>query len=107
MEVFSSSEARNNFAALWEKAKKAPVAIQKQGREEMILLSREAYDRHQKNKNRKLSRSEMESILAEEEEAQHTKAIQRFHEAAERMRRTAKKNGMTQKIFDEIMAQDD
>lgn len=107
MQTISSTEARNNFAAVWEKAKIAPVAIQKQGREEMVLLTREAYERREKSKKNGLTRSELEEILAEEEETRRKKAAARFIAIAKEIRSEVKKRGMTKKMFDEIMASDD
>ena len=43
MQTVSSSEARNNLAAVISNAQKEPVAIQKQGRNEAVLMSYEEY----------------------------------------------------------------
>jgi prevent-host-death family protein len=45
MQTVSSSDIRNNFAAMLEKAQHEPVAIQKQGRNAAVLLSYEAFER--------------------------------------------------------------
>ena len=45
METISSSDARNNMAALLEKAQHEPVAIQKQGRNTAVLLSYTDYQK--------------------------------------------------------------
>lgn len=45
MQTISSSEARNNLAAMLDKAQHEPVAIQKQGRNAAVLLSYEEYER--------------------------------------------------------------
>ena len=45
MEIISSSEVRNNFAAMLDKAQHEPVTIQKQGRNAAVLLSYEEFER--------------------------------------------------------------
>ena len=45
METISSSDARNNMAAILEKAQHEPVAIQKQGRNAAVLLSFSDFER--------------------------------------------------------------
>ena len=45
MQTISSSEARNNLAAMLDKAQHEPIAIQKQGRNAAVLLSYEEYER--------------------------------------------------------------
>lgn len=45
MQTVSSSDVRNNFAAMLEKAQHEPVAIQKQGRNAAVLLSYEEFER--------------------------------------------------------------
>ena len=45
MQTISSSEARNQLAAMLDKAQHEPVAIQKQGRNAAVLLSYEEYER--------------------------------------------------------------
>lgn len=45
MHTISSSEVRNNFAAMLEKAQHEPVAIQKQGRNTAVILSYEEFER--------------------------------------------------------------
>jgi len=45
MQIISSSEARNNLAAMLDKAQHEPIAIQKQGRNAAVLLSYEEYER--------------------------------------------------------------
>ena len=45
METISSSDARNNMAALLEKAQHEPVAIQKQGRNAAVLISFADFER--------------------------------------------------------------
>ena len=45
MQTISSSKARNNFAAMLEKAQNEPVVIQKQGRNTAVLLSYEEFER--------------------------------------------------------------
>jgi PHD/YefM family antitoxin component YafN of YafNO toxin-antitoxin module len=106
MEIITSSQARNNFAAIWDMAKRAPIIIQKQGRDEMVMLTREAYDRREKNKKNGLTRNEIKKILAEEEEVRRKEAAARFVAIAKEIRSEAKKRGMSKKIFDEIMASD-
>jgi prevent-host-death family protein len=41
MLIVSSSEARNNLAAMLDKAQHEPIAIQKQGRKAAVLVSYE------------------------------------------------------------------
>jgi prevent-host-death family protein len=45
MQIVSSSEARNNLAAMLDKAQHEPIAIQKQGRKAAVLVSYEEYER--------------------------------------------------------------
>lgn len=45
MQTISSSEVRNNLAAMLERAQHEPVAIQKQGRNTAVLLSYEEFER--------------------------------------------------------------
>jgi len=45
MEPIAASRARENFAALLEKAQHEPVTIQKQGRNAAVLISYEEYER--------------------------------------------------------------
>ncbi len=45
MQTISSSEARNNLAAILDKAQHEPITIQKQGRDAAVLLSCEEYER--------------------------------------------------------------
>lgn len=106
MEVISSTEARNNFAAVMEMAKREPVIIKKQGREEMVMMSREAFESREKSKKQGFTRSEVKKILAEEEEVRRKEAKARFIAIAKEIRAEAKKRGMTKKMFDEIMASD-
>lgn len=45
MQVISSSDARNNLAAMLDKAQYEPVTIQRQGRNAAVLLSYEEFER--------------------------------------------------------------
>ena len=45
MQTISSSDARNNLAAMLDKAQHEPITIQKQGRNAAVLLSYEEYER--------------------------------------------------------------
>jgi len=45
MQIISSSEARNNLAAMLDKAQHEPIAIQKQGRKAAVLVSYAEYER--------------------------------------------------------------
>jgi prevent-host-death family protein len=45
MQTISSSDARNNLAAMLDKAQHEPIAIQKQGRTTAVLVSYEEYER--------------------------------------------------------------
>ncbi len=83
METISSSEARNNFAAVWDMAKRKPIVIRKQKRDEVVMMSREQYDH----------------IIND--------PVRRFREVAERIGKSARRRGLTDKEFDEILAQDD
>jgi len=83
MQTISSSEARNNLAAMLDKAQHEPIAIQKQGRNAAVLLSYEEYER----------------LTVD--------SIRRFHNICERIGRNARERGLTDEIFDEIMAQKD
>lgn len=83
MQTISSSEARNNLAAMLDKAQHEPIAIQKQGRNTAVLLSYEEYER----------------LTAD--------PIHRFQSVCERISRNARERGLTDDIFNEIMAQGD
>lgn len=83
MQTISASEARNHLSAMLDMARKGPITIQKQGRDAGVLLSVEEYGR--------LSGG----------------AAERFHSIARRIGRNARKRGLTDKEFDEIMAQND
>lgn len=83
MEIVSSSEARNNLAAMLDKAQYEPIAIQKQGRNAAVLVSYEEYER----------------LTAD--------PTLRFQSICDRIRRNARARGLTDKIFDEIMAERD
>lgn len=82
MQTISSSEARNKLAAMLEKAQHEPIAIQRQGRNAAVLLSYEEYERLT------------------------TDPAKRFHAICERIGRNAAERGLTDEIFNEIMAQD-
>lgn len=43
--VITSTEAQNQFGKLMEDAKKEPVMIQKNGRDQVVMLSAEDYER--------------------------------------------------------------
>ncbi|MEZ5690278.1 MAG: type II toxin-antitoxin system Phd/YefM family antitoxin [Rickettsiales bacterium] len=45
MQIVSSSDVRNNFAAMLDKAQHEPVTIQKQGRNAAVLISYEEFER--------------------------------------------------------------
>jgi prevent-host-death family protein len=81
MQTISSSEARNNLAAMLEKAQHEPIAIQKQGRNTAVLLSYEEYER----------------LTGE--------PVRRFQDICDRIGRNARERGLTDEIFNEIMAQ--
>ncbi len=83
MQTISSTEARSNFSELLDQAKTAPIAIQKQGRDAAVLLSAEEYAR----------------LSAD--------PVKRFHNICERISNNARERGLTDEIFDDIMAQDD
>ena len=86
MRYVSATDARNNFSEIIELAKHEPVMIQKQGRNEALIVSPDRY------RGPTASRTEL---------------TQKLEKLAKQMRATAKKNGLTKKIFDEIMAQRD
>lgn len=83
MQTVSSSEARNHLAAVLDKAQHEPITIQKQGRNAAVLLSYEEYER----------------LTAD--------PARRFQSICERIGRNARDRGLTDEIFDEIMAQED
>jgi prevent-host-death family protein len=82
MQVISSSEARNNLAAMLDKAQQEPIAIQKQGRNAAVLLSYEEYER----------------LTAD--------PVRRFQSICERIGRNAAARGLTDELFHEILAQE-
>jgi prevent-host-death family protein len=81
MQIVTSSEARNHLSAMLDCAQHEPVMIQKQGRNAAVLLSYEAYQ--------KLTNT----------------AARDFDLLCERIGKNARKRGLTDKIFDEIMAE--
>ncbi len=81
MQIVSSSQARNNLAAMLDKAQHEPIAIQKQGRNAAVLLSYEEYERLTCNPS------------------------SRFQSICERIGRNATERGLTDEIFNEIIAQ--
>lgn len=83
MQIISSSEARNNLAAMLDKAQHEPITIQKQGRNAAVLLSYEEYER----------------LTVD--------PVRRFHNICDRIGRSARERGLTDEIFDEIMAKGD
>jgi prevent-host-death family protein len=82
MQVVSSSEARNNLAAMLDKAQQEPIAIQKQGRNAAVLLSYEEYER----------------LTAD--------PVRRFQSICERIGCNAAERGLTDELFHEILAQE-
>lgn len=83
MQIISASDARNNLAEMLDRAKSEPITIQKQGRNAGVLLSYEEYER----------------LVAD--------PVRRFQSICERIGRNARERGLTEEIFNEIMAQDD
>jgi antitoxin Phd len=81
MHIISSSEARNNLAAMLDKAQHEPIAIQKQGRNTAVLLSYEEYER----------------LTAD--------PVRRFESICTRIGHSAKERGLTDELFDAILAQ--
>lgn len=83
VQIISSSEARNNLAAMLDRAQHEPIAIQKQGRNAAVLLSYEEYER----------------LTAD--------PVRRFQNLCERIGRNARERGLTDELFDKIIAQKD
>lgn len=83
MQTVSSSDARNNLAAMLDKAQHEPITIQKQGRNAAVLLSYEEYER----------------LTGD--------PVRRFQSICDRIGRNAKERGLTDELFDSIMAQGD
>lgn len=78
----SATEARNNFAEIIEMSKNEPVMIQKQGRNEALIVSPDRY---------------------RGPTASRTESAKKLKSLAKQMRSEAKRRGLTKKIFDEIM----
>ncbi len=81
MQTVSSSDARNNLAAILDKAQHEPITIQKQGRNTAVLLSYEEYER----------------LISDK--------VRRFQSICDRISRNARARGLTDEIFDSIMVQ--
>lgn len=83
MQTVSSTEARNHLAAMLDKAQHEPIAIQKQGRNAAVLVSYAEYERLTANN-----------------------PMHRFQSICEQIGRNARARGLTDEIFNEIMAQE-
>ncbi len=83
MQIISSSDARNNLAAMLDKAQYEPIAIQKQGRNAAVLLSYAEYER----------------LTGD--------PVRRFQSICDRIGRNARERGLTDELFDKIIAQKD
>lgn len=83
MQIISSSEARTHLSAMIDKAQSEPVTIQKQGRNAAVLLSYEAY----------------EQLTAD--------PVRCFQSICDRIRKDAQERGLTEEIFNAIIAQKD
>jgi len=81
MQTITSSEARNNLAAMLDRAQHEPIAIQKQGRKAAVLVSYEEYERLTNDPAR------------------------RFQSICQRIGKNARERGLTDELFDSIMAQ--
>ena len=51
IKVVTSTEAQNNFGKLLEDAKKEPIKVQKNGRDQVVIISAEDYEAIIKNNN--------------------------------------------------------
>ena len=83
MHIVSSTEARNNLSAMLAIAQHEPVLIQKQGRDEGVLISRKEYER-------------LSNMAAHE-----------FMKAADEAGRYAASKGMTEEVLAKLLVQDD
>jgi prevent-host-death family protein len=82
MEYVSATEAKQNFAAMIDKTRNGPVVIQNHQRDVAALVSMEDYDLIRKGR------------------------WTSFWEAADELAAEAKKNGLTEEILAEILAND-
>jgi prevent-host-death family protein len=81
MPTVSATQAKQNFAAMLDKAQREPVRIQRHDREVAVLVSSEEYDRLSRNRWAEFER--LASIAAEQ----------------------AKSNGLTESILSDILAE--
>jgi prevent-host-death family protein len=80
MQTISATKASQNFAAMLDAAQREPVRIQRHQRDIAVLLSAEEYDRLHRNRWAEFNR--LSAIAAEQ----------------------AKKNGLTEEILTQILA---
>ena len=83
MQTISSSDVRNNLAAMLDKAQHEPITIQKQGRNAAVLLSYEEYER--------LTNA----------------SVGAFQAILDRVGTNAKSRGLTEAKLDELLAKHD
>lgn len=83
MEIISATEAKQNFAALLDRAQKAPILIRRQKRDVAFLVSSEEYERY-----RKLQLQEFQALVKD-------------------IGLKAQQRGLTEEKLAEILAEDD
>ncbi len=84
MQTITATEAKNNLATLIEKAMRKPVAISKNGRPVVVMMSMEAYEAKEKNQGKEA-----------------------FVKLCDELAATAERNGMTEEILKSILAEDE
>jgi prevent-host-death family protein len=79
MQYFSSTDARNNFSEMMDKAKREPLVIQKKGRDAVVMMSIDDFERIRRRN------------------------ADNFFKIADEIATSAKNNGLTQEILDDIL----
>lgn len=79
MQYISSTDARNNFSEVIDRANREPIIVQKKGRDAVVMISPQDYE-----KIRRQNVQEFQKICAE-------------------IGKSAQERGLTPEIFDEIM----
>lgn len=79
MQYVSSTDARNNFSEMMDRAKREPLIVRKKGRDAVVMMSPEDYHKIR----------------------QHN--VQEFHRICAEISQSAKRKGLTPEILDDIL----
>ncbi|MBC6419772.1 MAG: type II toxin-antitoxin system Phd/YefM family antitoxin [Prochloron sp. SP5CPC1] len=83
MQIFSSSKVKNNFSNLIDMSQYEPVVIEKEGRDDVVMMSMEEYQ-----------------LIS-------NPAVARLHKLCEEVRAEAEANGLTEDKLAELLAEED